>query len=201
MKFFPYPVTNENLRAFCHPVPGHQYADLLVGDHDDIIAANGFVAVRSNHSADPTGVFDNPKALAAIAALPWHLFDHYPPEHKHHHRGMNKTVESWVPLDNFASTYAGYRHDPFFVDGRADLSHLVNVGHSALPVPIQILCLIAKLPRCRVLAPAVSVHRSQKFLPVIFNGGRALVGGASRNLPITSQILILPGSGSMLSGF
>lgn len=160
---FKYPLPAEVLDLFCHPHSRHQLSRPMRMD-GDVVAANGYVAIRCNRGAWIDSEFPEAGAdfRARIGKIPWHL--------------MEARKDDWRALDNVRGTLFRYaaiglwKEDPR-ERGRLTPSPVVWVGGGIL-VRLSMLQLIARLPRCEIyIGPCISTDP----LWCRFSGGRGVI--------------------------
>jgi len=162
---FGSPLTEDVLPYFCHPwLPVFRHP---VRHPEDglIYAASGFVALRVRTGRWFPEEFPAPSAewLERTAALPWALFA---PDYK------PTAPPDWRALDDKRGTL--YRDPPLDLfhpgTGKYNRDTLVRTVGGPL-VPLAMLQLIARLPRCEVRMTAGSTS------PLLFrfNGGEGIV--------------------------
>jgi hypothetical protein len=141
---FPNPLDEATLAAFCHPSPRHPFHKPVLSD-GDVLAANGYVALRAHRGRWLDSDFDGPTPAQTLRLdrLAWSAFD---------------TLRSncWDATDDqkgmiFRSGPIGFWavDEDSSATGKPSPTPIWKVG-SAAPVRLSLLQLIARLPRCEV---------------------------------------------------
>lgn len=171
---FRFPVPPDALAAFCHPSPHHIF-HLPRRIADTVCAANGHVAIRCTRGhwspEDYMGATD--AYILRIQKLPWN--------------SAPINSEFWSPLDDARGTI--YRHAPraiFGSDNKLCHSPSVRVGKLVV-MPLSIIQLIARLPRCEVYINSFTITDPLFFR---FSGGAGIV--APHNLTIPQFKILSP---------
>lgn len=140
---FPNPLDEATLAAFCHPCIHALSRPALVGS--EVIAANGYIALRAHRGRWLDSDFDapSPEHHARIQRLNWDAFDSLDPgkwDKLDDVRGQiyrTATISFWATNAENVPT------------GRPSATPIWKVGKAA-PVRLSLLQLIARLPRCEV---------------------------------------------------
>jgi hypothetical protein len=167
---FPNPLDVATLEAFCHPVPGNDLAaPVRIGA--EIVAANGFLALRAHRGRWLDADFPEPSAgqLRRIDALPWESAAHLP--------------EFWKPLELIkAHLFRFAPIGPWAIDKhghpteRLCATPVWKCG-DAHPVRLSFLQLISRLPRAEVF---VGPQGNRRPLYFRCTGARGIVAADVR---------------------
>jgi hypothetical protein len=154
-----FPLTEGDIRLFCHPAEEHQYASphMIEGN---LCAGNGHIAIRATSGRWMESDFTAPSPDFAqrIGSLPWAAIPGDSPE--------------WRSMDEIRGTI--YRFAPISIwteKGKRSPSPIVSIGGHHL-IRLSHLQLIARLPRCEAYAGATTRHAPLFFR---YNGGTVIV--------------------------
>lgn len=176
MKPFPYPLTEECLRAFRHPRTGHcMHHPARLGR--DIVAGNGYLAIRAQKGRwlDEEFPAIGAEFRRRLERLPWARCE------------AAATRPEWRALDDIRGTLRAAPQAALWLGDKPAPSPVWRVGGQFL-IRLSHLLLIARLPRCEVfIAPQ---DRSAALL-FRFSGGHGMVAPDSR-LTIASREVFAP---------
>lgn len=137
---FPNPLDEAVLAAFCHPSERHPFHRPVLID-GDVIAANGYVALRAHRGRWLDSDFQGPTPAQAarLDRLAWSAFD-------------TLKADCWDATDSqkgqiFRSGLIGFWTDSG--PAKPSPTPIWKIGNCA-PVRLSLLQLIARLPRCEV---------------------------------------------------
>ena len=137
---FAFPIGEDTMRHFVHPDSEHAFHEIYRDDKDQLVAANGDVAIRVYRGYwIPAEWPAMPEANAVrLADLPWHLFAE-----------AIADKNGWQKLDDISGQIFRFGVDPVFVlEQKWKLGDTIAVRVADGPdVPLSILQLIARLPR------------------------------------------------------
>lgn len=174
MKTHPFPLPATALEEFCHPEPDHLMA-APVRDGRDIVAANGYLALRAYKGAwlDSDYPEAGPELLARLNKLPWSKL-----------QDAIAKPYAWTDLDRHRSTIMRQGRIGMWLRGRLNASPVWRITDHL--VRLTFIQAIAALPRCEVY-----IGRTDRGDPLLFrfSGGTGMIATDPR-LTLASHDLI-----------
>ena len=158
---FGYPLPADAIPHLVHPLSGHRFAKPFRDAHGNVVTWNGALAVRIRSFLPDLDLAEAPFE-AVENSLRW--FDPDAPEDK----------GKWRPLDDAAGLLWRYPPRSPWLRCRDGITGntftTVRVGAAAV-VPLPLLQLAARLPRCRVYID----NQAAGPLHILWNGGEAVI--------------------------
>lgn len=174
---FGFPLPADAIRYLVDPAPGHEFSRPFKDASGNVVCWNGALAVRIR-SYVPDDV--------ELSSKPWEAVEnslHWPAPDAGDDKGR------WKPLDDAAGLIWRYpARSPWIELRGGDImgNKLTNVRvGSAAVVPIALLQLCSRLPRCRVNID----NRADGHLQFIWNGGEAVITPIAELSPARFGIL------------
>jgi len=159
-RHFPHPLRFDTLLRFTHPQPEHHFSNPVMID-GDAHACNGWAALKCHRGLWAADDFPEPAAgvVDRFKAIPFQI-----PE------PASLISSAWHELHTFEPMI--FRHGiiaPFTRQHRMAATPAVQVD--TILVPLSMLQLVARLPRCEFLTPTASTLR------IRFSGGLGVLAG------------------------
>lgn len=168
---FPYPLSLDALRSFCHPRHDHPFhAPLRHGD--GLAACNGYIALRANRGQwldreHPEATGD---ALRRLDAVPWASHSTLP-------------GPGWIPLDDHRGRLLSRPIAVWDDKGNLNPSPVWLIA-STVRVRLSLLILLSRLPRAEIHPPATS----SRPLAFRFSGGIGFLSSLSPETPFSFHL-------------